>query len=551
MTNKYNDAFTYGVYPEAPENEATDYVKPELYDAIVTRFTDITADMAFAGKSLTGSGGIIREVSRYNDSYYASEFAEEGIQPSRKAYHELPLVSCNMTKHNFSITAIEQLTPLTFTTNSPNGVYTGQRFQFQNFTSDDSGLQDAINNQNFYIKKIDDNTVQLYTNSALTTPVDGEALLSKNMNIQKGYPIEISRVSATAIKNADGTFTPSFRINTWQPHGMHSSARIYLNGFTHYTFLNGMTVYVKTFDSYPYLLELYLDDKLTQPLDVTSYAPEYDLEGITGVASFSVNVNVADIAESAPTIDATSRQIRITTDTEHGLLSGVHDAYPALGVTFTNSNYVNFGTGTYYIKVVDNYTLDLYLDDALTQPARLADITYNKSGNVVSVDTLNITWDGLYASNPLKLRASTNISSVNGRKIRFGTNDLGLSTTTDYYLKVITSTTAEVYTDVYLTVPFTIANVGLDTYGTTYMGLRTSTAATYIQAYMYSKIPYYYGSTSSYDWVNINDTWFKTQYGITAATNTYYGAFIINSSPTIDINSSDYAITLVIMLLLN
>ena len=449
MTNKYNDAFTYGVYPEAPENEATDYVDPALYDAIVTRFTDITADMAFAGKSLTGAGGIIREVSRYNGSYYASEFAEEGVQPSRKGYNELPLVSCNMTKHNFSITAIEKLTPLTFITNTPNGVYTGQRFQFQNFTSTNSALQTAINNNNFYIRKIDDNSVELYYDSALSQPVDGNALVGTNVDISKSYEVAISRVSATAIRNIDGTFTPSFRINTWQPHGMHSSAKIVLTGFTHYAFLNGRTFYVKTFDAYPYLLELYLDDKLTQPFDVTSYDSQYDLSGITGTASFNVNVNVADIAENAPQADATSRQIRITTDTAHGLIAGVHDAFPALPVTFSNSTYINFGANQYYVKVVDNFTLDLFLDAELLVPARLADITYNKSGNVVSADAISITWNGLVAADPLKLQSASSTTGVNGRSIRFGANDLGLSTTTDYYLKTV-GLTLQKYTQMLL-----------------------------------------------------------------------------------------------------
>jgi len=367
------------------------------------------------------------------------------------------------------------------TTNTPHGIYTGQRFLFQNVVSNNSGLQNNLDNQNFYVKKIDNNTVELYNDAALTSSVDANAWLSVPPGaMTKAYTANISNVVSTAVLNTNGSYTPSFRINTSTAHGIANGALMTATGFTYYTFLNGNSYYVKTFDAYPQMLQLFLDAGLTQPLDVTNYSPAYDLAGITGGGSFTVAVNVADIAETSPTIDSTSRQIRITTDTPHNLVAGVHDVVPAMPVQFSGSNFINFGTVTYYVKVVDNNTLDLFLDATLTQPARLADITFNKSGTAVSIDTTTIAWNGILASAPLTLQSAADITSYTGRSVTFGTNTLGLSTTTSYYIKAVAAHVAEVYTDAAMTVPFTIANVGLDTYGSTTLGLSNSDAAEYI-----------------------------------------------------------------------
>jgi hypothetical protein len=468
-SNAYDTAFTYGTYPAAPQNEATDYVDPAKYAEITSRFTDITAEIAFAGKALTGAGGILRAISKFNTTLYDDDFSSNSINPSRKAYNAVPLITCNLTKHTFTFSAIEAMNPLTLTTNTPHGIYSSQRFEFQNVVSDNAGLQTNLNNQNFYVKKIDNNTVELYNDQALTSPVDANAwLTAPDGYVTKHYAgLNVSLVTATAVLNSNGTHTPSFRINTSTAHGVVNGALMAASGFTYYAFLNGNNYYVKTFDGYPTLLQLYLDADLTIPLDVTDYAPEYDLTSISGAGSFTVNVSVADVADTAPAADANSRQLRITTDAPHNLIAGVHDAVPAMPMVFTSSNFINFGSTVYHVKVVDNNTIDLFLDDALTVPARLADMTFNKSGAVASADAITITWNGILASNPLKLSSAADVSYFNGREVTFGTNDLGLSTTTTYYIKAIGTNAGEIYTDAALTVPFTIANVGLDTYGNT------------------------------------------------------------------------------------
>jgi len=474
--SNYNKAFTY------PNNSATDYVDPALHENIVGRFEDITAEILFPGMALENPGGALRAVSKFNATLYMLDFAVNNVRASRRAYNNVPLITTNMVKHNFSFTAIESMTPLTLTTNSPHGIYSGQRFLFQDVTSNNSGLQTNLNNQNFYVKKIDDNTVELYNDAALTSPVDANSWLSLPPGVMtKHYTgLSVALVAATAALNTDGTHTPSFRINTNVAHGVVNGALMAASGFTYYTFLNGNNYYVKTYDGYPNLLKLYLDADLTIPLDVTNYAPEYDLAGISGGGSFTAAISVADISETAPQADSTSRQVRITTDTPHNLIAGVHDVVPAMPLVFTSSNYINFGATTYFVKVVDNNTLDLFLDDALTQPARLADITFNKSGTVASVDTVSITWNGVLASSPLTLQSAADVTPYSNRSIIFGPNGVGLSTTTPYYIKAIDTHIAEVYTDAALTIPFSIANVGADTYGATTLSLGNTDTSEYI-----------------------------------------------------------------------
>ena len=121
MTNKYNSVFTW------PDNAATHYVDPTNYDATKVRFEDITNGTLGSGITIEG---VLEKVSKFNGSYFAEAFAEDGVQPSRKSYNATPLVTAGMTLHSFTCNAIESLAPLRITTNSPNGVYTGQKFKF-------------------------------------------------------------------------------------------------------------------------------------------------------------------------------------------------------------------------------------------------------------------------------------------------------------------------------------------------------------------------------------------------------------------------------------
>jgi len=471
MTTPYESAFTW------PNNPDTHYVDPAKYDGVYARFTDITDGTLGSGITIEG---VIEKVSKFNQSYFADSFSAQGINASRKAYNGTPLVTAGMALHSFTCTAIESLSPLRITTNNPNGVYTGQKFKFTGVISDNSAIVTNMNNVEFYIKKIDDNTVELYYDSAITQAVDAQYWINTSETGSAGTG---DTKVFFKVDSIDASGQPYFTMIVGNSgHYFHSGQTITLTGSNYYTNLNGKTYYIKKINDY--VIQLYTDSALTQPLNVLTDSA-WNMSNITGSATHTVSLTLGDVPTEYNTYQ-TKAIMRVRCAQPHNLIAGVHDVAPALPIKFTartstyefpagtfvtgDTSYINLDPSrTFYAKVINETDLDLYSDATLVTPVLQEDINFKNVGGKLTVGNVYRTFDYIEDRNPVRVRLNTltpfPINAVNGDQLQFGTNSFGLDTNTIYYGKKINDYTVEVYTDPALTTSLSIDNIGIDAAG--------------------------------------------------------------------------------------
>ena len=324
-----NNSGTYFIDPNYLGDDTVGYQKrvKEMKDG--TYLTHLNTYTASYGTTLST---LIKRQSKYNNA-----LEESWGQNTIYKFWELPIVDAGLELIESDISGTSNtghLQEVNFNFSGDHGFYQGQKMLLSNF---DHALA-QINSQEFWVEKIDADTIKLHTSSDLDEPI-------KIYNLIDGVETSITNKSLTSNFVLEFTKNDADLLNTFE-----DGDQVTLSNFNNdYTSLNG-TWYVE--DITDTSIRLYTDIGLTNQRAVYSLA--------------NVDVESQDVQSNgvARFVGDTSIQRFDTSGTGHADASG----FDGWAASYLNGN-------DFYVKETEfsagDSTVELYYDAALTKPVAI------------------------------------------------------------------------------------------------------------------------------------------------------------------------------------